>query len=311
MRATLLVAALVAVLQSQSHQLPLDGEVTPIKQFDVGAFLEGVVFDGDGFGYVSDVLGGAIYRFRPGGAPVLWAETSRPNGHKILADGTHVVADPAEHAIVQFDPDGTRQEPTVASSEGAILQAPNDITLDARGGYYFTDPRDSFRNGPTGKVHHVDENGRVRTVAAGLSAPNGLVLSPDAKTLYVSESRTNHILAFSVTDTGALENKRTLADLSGEGDSNQWQVLDGMTVDQRGVIYVAFGGLGRVYALSPSGDVVRRFPSGMTSVANVAFSPEADLLFVVGSSYFGRGKGSVYVLELPGIRGVSRTQDDE
>jgi gluconolactonase len=191
------------------------------------------------------------------------------------------------------------------------LQAPNDITLDMRGGYYFTDPMDSFRNGPTGTVHHVAEKGEVRTVAAGLSAPNGIALSSDARTLYVSESRANRVLAFSVTETGALENKRTLADLSGEGDSDQWQVLDGMTVDQRGIIYVAFAGLGRVYALSPSGDVVRRFPTGMAIAANVAFSPHADLLFVVGSSDFEMTKGSVYVLELPGIRGASRTQDDK
>ena len=307
MRAALAITALVTVSLSQNHQLPSDAQVAPIKQFDVGTFLEGVVFDRDGFGYVSAVREGAIYKFRPGGAPVLWAESARPSGHKILSDGTHVVADRTEDAIIQFDADGRRQG-AVSLSEGVSLQSPNDITPDARGGYYFTDMKDSYRNGPNGEVHHVDERGSVRTVAAGLSAPNGLVLSPDAKTLYVSESRTNHVLAFSVTDSGALKDKKTLADLSEEGDSSQ-AVLDGMTVDQSGIIYVAFTRLG-VYALSPSGDVVAKFSSGMRIVANVAFAPDSDLLFVVGSSV-ERTKGSVYVLELPGIRGVSLAQRDE
>jgi sugar lactone lactonase YvrE len=162
-------------------------EIEPARQFNVGTFLEGIVFDGKGYGYVSAVREGAIHRFQPGESPVHWAESASPNGHKILPDGSHAVTDRTEPGIVRFNASGERQG-VLTGSDGVNLKAPNDIALDGHGGYYFTDMRDSFRGEPNGEVHHVDKLGQSRIVATKLSAPNGLVLSPDGKALYVSES---------------------------------------------------------------------------------------------------------------------------
>jgi sugar lactone lactonase YvrE len=139
----------------------------------------------------------------------------------------------------------------------------------------------------------------VRVVARGLSSPNGIVLSPDGKTLYVSESRAYRIHAFSVTDSGALKDKRTLVELNDEANSSR-AGFDGMTVDRNGNIFVATKRLGKVYVVSPSGDVLRRYRSGLPIVANLAFAPDSELLYVVGSSDSARTRGGLSVLNIPG-----------
>ena len=272
----------------------------PKVGFQVGTFLEGVVFDLQGNGYVSATREGRIYRFKPGEQPHIWATSEHPSGHAVLSDGTHVVADRFEKSIIRFSADGSRMG-VVTRSGGKLLKAPNDIASDNHGGYYFTDMRDSYRGDANGEIHFVSASGEAVIVAAGLSAPNGLILSSDGKRLYVCESRTNHILVFTVTESNQLEEKKLLADLSSVSAESGPPILDGMTIDTDDTVYVAYTRTGMIFAVDSVGNVIGQIPSGMELVANVTFAPDEDVLYMVGSSDVERTEGaltSVAVSEL-------------
>lgn len=302
-RLVIVIFCFLASPPTLGDQSEADARQSPSKQFDIGTRLEGVVFDDDGTGYVSAPADGEIYRFWRGQEAELWAKSERPNGHKILGDGNHVVADRIEHAIIKFDGSG-RRIGSISSTNDVIVQAPNDITLDGRGGFYFTDTRGSWRGPPNGEIQHVDSTGKLRVVATGLHSPNGLVLSPNSTLLYVSESRSNRVLAFSVLESGLLDNERVLADLSNVGPADGSQVLDGMTVDGVGNVYVTYTSDRGVYVLSPEGEIIHRIDSGLAVVTNVAFEPGTELLFMVGSLDDERTVGSIFALDVSDLVGT-------
>ena len=100
---------------------------------------------------------------------------------------------------------------------------PNDLVVDRSGGVYFT------LTGP-GEVVYVSPQGKAQTVASDVQTPNGLILSPDEKTLYVSEYVPKKILSFKVGKNGALNAKKLFAKMDdGQPDLKG---ADGMCVDR-------------------------------------------------------------------------------
>ena len=139
----------------------------PVKVVQVPGYTEGVVLDREGRIYISLPYHGAIYRVS-GDTAAVWAKTSAPNGHKVLPDGTHLVCDGAAHAVLHLDAEGRVIDTASSESEGRALHAPNDLTLDANGGFYFTDPGGSGLANPIGTVHYVDRQRHTHLVVGGL-----------------------------------------------------------------------------------------------------------------------------------------------
>ncbi|HEV7905234.1 MAG TPA: SMP-30/gluconolactonase/LRE family protein, partial [Pyrinomonadaceae bacterium] len=183
-----LFALILLPVAFASVRLPAESEVKAVKVVEVPGYTEGVVVDRDGAIYISDVYNGNIYRIGSDGAARVWAKTSAPNGHKILPDGTHLVCDGKERAVLHLDSAGKIMGKAASGYDGKPLRAPNDLTLDPRGGFYFTDPGGSNLQNPIGTVHYVDAGGKTHLVAGGLAFPNGIALSRDGRTLYVGES---------------------------------------------------------------------------------------------------------------------------
>ena len=96
------LALLASTLPALAAELPAGDAVQPAKLFEVDNYCEGVVFDDDGRGYISH--GKVIVKFKLDGKHKVWAETGSPNGHKILADGTHLVCDASQHAMLHLRP---------------------------------------------------------------------------------------------------------------------------------------------------------------------------------------------------------------
>ena len=123
---------------------------------------------------------------------------------------------------------------TVASSEcdGKPLRAPNDITLDGPRRVlfhgYFTDPGGS-REAPIGTLHYVDGNGKTSLGQGGMSVPNGLVIDPAGKYLYVAETVPDRILRFPILGPGKLGTLKIFADLPRREGHDA--TPDGLTVD--------------------------------------------------------------------------------
>ncbi len=287
---------------SYAQNLPSNESVKAIKLFEVDSYCEGVVFDHQGRGYIS--WKETVTQFELDGSHKEFAKTGAPNGHKILADGTHLICDASQHAVIRLSPDGKPLEPASKECDGVPLRGPNDLTLDPNGGFYFTDPGESSKDKPIGTVHFVDTAGKTHLIASGLAFPNGIVLTMDGKRLLVGESQFNRVLEYPVQAPGKLGGMRVFADLpkntSGKLEDNQ---PDGMCLDANGNLYVAHYGMQQVQVLDPQGKLIRQYPGGNRQTSNVAFGGlKHDQLFVTGSINADGKPGAVFRLDL-GITG--------
>jgi gluconolactonase len=138
----------------------------------------------------------------------------------------------------------------------------NDLMADARGGVYIS--------GLSGGVYYANPQGVVSRYGENVRG-NGIILSPDEKTLYVTNGGT--LVAFDVKPDGSLTNQRTFAKLQGG------QGGDGSAVDAQGRIYVATGASVDVFA--PSGDFLGSI-AGPRGLHGTAFGgPDKKTLFAI------------------------------
>ena len=288
-----------------SQELPPPEKVKTVELVQVPNYCEGVCFDHEGRGYIS--WGKSITRFTLDGKHEVWVETGAPNGHKILADGTHLVCDASQHAVLHLTADGKLLEPASKESGGKPLRGPNDLTLDTKsGGFYFSDPGGSSLDNPIGTIHYVDKLGATHLLDDGLAFPNGIVLTPDGKKLYLAESQKNRILVYEVTAPGKVGEPKVFAMLptksaeAGQIDNQP----DGMCLDAAGNLYVAHYGMKQVQVLAPDGKLLRRYDGGNVTTSNVAFGgPDMTQLFITGGLGKEAGKGGLFRIDL-GVKGL-------
>ncbi|MDR3638423.1 MAG: SMP-30/gluconolactonase/LRE family protein [Isosphaeraceae bacterium] len=296
MRHTLFAVLALAAPAAFGADLPPDDSVHPVEVVRTGDYSEGVVVDHDGNLYFSHEK--IITKVTPDGKAATWTTTGAPNGHKILADGTHLVCDASRHAVLHLDAAGLMLKPAATECDGKPLRGPNDLTLDPAGGFYFTDPGESDEHKRIGTVHYVDPKGVTHLVAGGLAFPNGIVLRPGGKELLVGESKENHILAYPVMAQGKVGKPRVFVKLPEKGEGQIDNQPDGITLDADGNLYVAHYGMRQVQVISPEGKVIRRYAAGNLTTSNVAFAgPKMDELYVTGGT-----PGALYRLDL-GVKG--------
>jgi len=160
-------------------------------------------------------------------------------------------------AVVQLLPE--RRVLAQSHANGAPLGRLNDLIADGKGGAYFT----------VGGAYYVNPAGVVSTVADQDLRSNGIMLSPDGRTLYVTNNTT--VLAFDVRADGTTANRRDFGTLAGDDGG------DGMAVDSEGRLYVT-GNRG-VHVLSPRGEHLGLIPTPRRPIT-VAFSgPEKRWLY--------------------------------
>jgi len=311
MKAALLAMSLVAALVAMGDpfgfgqdKLPPQAGVKPVKIAEVPGYCEGIVFDRAGIGYISDTQHGKIYTVTQDGRTAVWAETTAPNGHKVLPDGTHLVCDTG--AVRLLAADGKKIRDAAVECDGKPLRAPNDLTIDPKGGFYFTDPGGSDVKNPIGTVHYVDPQGKVHLVAGGLAFPNGIVLRPDGRTLLVGESGHNRILAYPVSAPGKVGAQKVFATLPSKQGDQIDNAPDGMALDEDGDLFIAHYGMHTVQVLSPTGQLLRSYPGGNLTTSNVAFAgPAMDQLYITGALADEKtSKGALWRLDLKGVRGL-------
>ena len=163
--------------------------------------------------------------------------------------------------VVQLAPE--RKLLANSFADGKSLGRVNDMLADGKGGAYFTS---------TG-LYHVSADGVVTVVADKDIFTNGLMLSPNGKTLYVT-NRTK-IEAFDVKKDGSTSNRRVFATLGGEG---QGFGGDGMAIDSEGRLYVT--GDAGIYVFNAKGEQLGIIPCKRRAIT-VAFSgPDKKTLYV-------------------------------
>jgi gluconolactonase len=306
-KSLVLLTAATALISSRvagAAELPASSAVKPAEVLHTGDYTEGVVVDHEGNLYISHEK--IVTKVTKDGVASTWARTGSPNGHKILADGTHLICDASRHALLHLDSAGKELAPAATDSDGKPLRGPNDLTLDtAAGGVYFTDPAQSDESHAHGSIHYLDRQGACHTVARQLAFPNGIALRPGGKELLVAESKRNRILGFPVLKPCMLGEPRVLINLPGKGPGQIDNQPDGIALDADGNLYVAHFGMRQVQVVSPAGKLLRSYPGGNLTTSNVAFAgPAMNELYTTGGD-----PGGLFRLDLPGAKGLKILPD--
>lgn len=234
------------------------------------------------------VSGANVNRYRPGqkGAKVEAFRTDAPgaNGSLVDAEGRVVVCEAGARRVTRTEKDGSLTV-LAAEFEGHKFNSPNDLTIDAQGRIYFTDPRYGSRDNMEIKdaggklvegVYRIDAPGRiVRVLTHEVNRPNGILLAPGGKQIYVADNNNNEpggprkLWRFNVKPDGDIDGaSRQLV-----FDWKNARGPDGLKVDRKGRLYVAAG------LNKPSRyETTDQFQAGIFILSAPSASGEAKLL---------------------------------
>jgi gluconolactonase len=228
------------------------------------------------------------------------------NGLALTKQKTFLVActnDPG--AILELDMTGKQLRRWDADSNGRKFEGGiNDIVVTANGGAYATvfgpyadPPIPTF---VIGKILYLAPGSQKWVeVANDLNYANGVGVSPDQKTLYVSETVGNCILKFTINDDGSLNHRSNFAllNLLTRNKNESWWIgPDSMKIDRKGNIYVAQWFGGKVLKISPDGKLLHVFEiAAGDGTTNVAFGKDEKELYVtvVKDPKDSQAKGSI------------------
>jgi gluconolactonase len=207
------------------------------------------------------------------------------NGHTLDAEARIISCEHGGRRVSRTEHDGSVT--TIADRcDGRRFNSPNDVVVHRDGSIWFTDPAygiDSDYEGHAGEsetdgchVYRVDPvTGACRRVADDFDRPNGLAFSLDERTLYIADTRRNHLRRFAVADDGTLSGGDVLCECSAG-------VFDGFRLDAAGRIWAGVGD--GVHVFDPDGTLLGklRLPE---EVANLVFGgPRRNHLFMTATT---------------------------
>jgi len=223
------VAADAVVTLVQGGMAFTEGNTTDVKTGDV---------------YFVDQNNNRIHKWSAADNKVsLFLEPSgRANGMYFDAKGNLIACADEKNELWSITPDGKHTVLiTSAGYEGKPLDGPNDVWVRPDGGLYITDPIyrrnwwDQSVARPSQTIRSVyylgPDRKELKRVAADFQMPNGIIGTPDGKTLYVADMNARRTYSFDIQPDGSLTNRRHVANYGS----------DGMTLDNQGNLYVTTG----------------------------------------------------------------------
>lgn len=210
----------------------------------------------------------------------------QPSGLGWLPDGTLLVVNMHERLLLRRDADGLH---TVADLAPLAPWHCNDMVVDAQGRAYIGNFGFDDRSKEADAVRPtvlilVTPDGAARAVAHDLLFPNGMVITPDGRTLIVGESYGRRLTAFSIAEDGSLFDRRLFAPLSGA-------TADGMCLDAEGAVWVASPISRECLRVREGGEVLARVPVETQAIACMLGGPDRRTLFVLTAPLTRRDKG--------------------
>ena len=217
-------------------------------------FVEGPVWRKAGFLVFSDIPANTIYKWTPeGGREVFLNPSGNSNGLAEDSQGRLIFAQHGKRQVARLESDGT--ETALATHyNGKRLNSPNDLTIKSDGSIYFTDPPYGINSSQEELgfygIYRLTPTGELILLDKSLTRPNGIILSPDERRLYVNDSQAQKIHVWDVQPDFTITNKRLFATMTGSG------AADGMKIDSEGRLYST--GPAGVWIFNPDGTVVDR-----------------------------------------------------
>ncbi len=251
---------------------------------------EGPAIDSEGRLHLVSSEDAAIFRVSGDGDIQEVASTGgRPNGLVFNSAGEMFVADAALKAILRIDAGGS-SEIFVDEYEGTSFGGPNDLCFLPNGDLLFTDPIRRPQPDPAiSPVYRVTPDGKVSAFANELAYPNGIAVSTDGSQVYVSESRAQRLVAFTVDDSGNLLDQQLVRRFREPGNP------DGLAVDVEGNILQTLPGIRAVAYISASGELLDLYHVADWAPANLAFGgDDMKTVYVCGAA-----QNSIYQFRHP------------
>jgi len=195
-------------------------------------FTEGPAADPKGNVFFTDIPNNRIHKWSLDGKLSTFRENSGgANGLFFDKNGNLLVCEGGRRRLVSIDVQG---KVTVLADkyDNKRLNSPNDLWLDPKGGIYFTDPRYGRYDDLEQDGEHVyylpPDRKKLIRVIDDMVKPNGIIGTPDGKTLYVTDHGDDKTFVYTINADGTLSNKRLFAPESS----------DGMTIDSKGNVYL-------------------------------------------------------------------------
>ncbi len=252
-------------------------------------FTEGPAADKDGNVFFTDQPNDRIVEWSAGErASTDWLKPcGRSNGTYFDKDGNLVACADGKNELWLITPD-KKITVLVKDFDGKLLNGPNDLWIRPDNGIYFTDPlykRSYWQRDPKMQQdgQHVyflaaDRKG-LKRVATDLRQPNGIIGTPDGRTLYVADIGAGKTHAYDIQKDGSLTNRRLFCELGS----------DGMTLDDQGNVYLTGHG---VTVFDEAGRQIEHIDVPEPWTANITFGgKDRQLLFITASK-------SVYGLKM-------------
>ena len=289
-----------------------------VKQiFNGEEILEGPTMSPGGILYFSDF---PLSNGKPGKAGIIWSldplageskvfrsPSGMANGLLFDADGNLIACEGADFGgrrVTKTDMKTGKSVIIAGLYQGKPFNSPNDLAIDEKGRIYFTDPRYNGKE-PVEQnlmgVYRIDTSGAVHLVAANVNKPNGIIVSPDQRTLYIANCDFpgnasqwilpdgvpavrpipgGSVFAYDLMPDGSLQLKSRFIDYGS-------RCPDGMAIDMEGNLYVAMGDMLEIF--SPQGKKITEIK---TPARNVCFGrgKYSKTLFIAGGT-------GVYMIE--------------
>ena len=284
MNITLLIALAALFLAAAVHAAPDTlGPIAPgatlQKLADGFSFTEGPACDAHGNVFFTDQPNDRIWEWSVAGKLSLFlSPCGRSNGLCFDAAGDLWACADGQNQLWRITPAG-KATVVVKDGGGKLLNGPNDVWIRPDGGLYLTDPfykRDYWKRGPMEQPGQyvfflAPDHKTLTQVATDLTQPNGIIGTPDGKTLYVSDIGSGKTYAYDVQKNGSLSGKRLFCALGS----------DGMTIDSAGNVYLTGHG---VTIFDKVGRLVAHIPIAEDWTGNVCFGGvDRRTLFITAS----------------------------
>lgn len=253
---------------------------------------EGPIAAPDGSVLFTENQNDRIIRIAPDGTTsVFLAGANGSNSLAYAPNGDLVSVQTLDARVGVIQPAGNARTLAAKVDGGLGFGRPNDLVVDRKGNVYFTDsgvnananPKPDLSRIAKPAVYRISPEFAIERIAADITRPNGVQLSPDEKTLYVANTAGEHVLAFDIAANGKIGPKRDFARLEGfrHTENGPTSGADGLAVDAEGRLYVASNA--GIQVFTPKGEAL-----GVIALPkrpqNLAFAgPDKKTLYVVGS----------------------------
>lgn len=221
------------------------------KLADGFKFTEGPAVDSKGNIYFTDIPDNLILIWTlDNNLDTFRINSGHANGLYFDKDENLLACEGEKGQITSTSPDG-EYIPIATGFNGIRFNQPNDIWPDGKGGIYFSDPRygaDNYKLPQDGMhVFYINPiNRSVIRVCDDFEKPNGIIGTPDGKTLYITDNQAGKTYSYDIQEDGSLKNKTLFVDLG----------CDGMTIDIAGNVYLTPNGKNSIDIFSPKGELI-------------------------------------------------------